>query len=92
MNVPLRIYNHFGRTYLFNLDSYHLKYVNNEGDLMTKKEREKVDARYELEPEHDDFDNKYVVDAYHAGNVRHLCEPSPSSHTHTLFCSSRVSW
>lgn len=77
-----KIYNHFGRTYLFNLDSYHLKYVNNEGDLMTKKEREKVDARYELEPEHDDFDNKYVVDAYHAGNftrfLNHSCAPNCS--------------
>lgn len=49
-----RKYNAFGRTYLFNIDGYH------------------------LQEEEEDWDPKYVVDAYHAGNV---------SFPSFLFCS-----
>lgn len=42
------MYNKFGRTYLFQLDFYHLR-GNDDDD--------------------DEWQTKYVIDAYHAGNV-----------------------
>lgn len=44
-----RKYNKFGRTYLFQLDFYHL--------------------RPESDTDDDEWSTKYVMDAYHAGNV-----------------------
>ncbi|KAI9507899.1 hypothetical protein F5148DRAFT_980721 [Russula earlei] len=58
-------YNKFGRTYLFQLDFYHLRPEESgtggdEGD--------------------DDWQPKYVIDAYHAGNftrfLNHSCDPN----------------
>lgn len=45
-------YNKFGRTYLFQLDFYHLRPMES-GDSN----------------DNDDWQTKYVMDAYHAGNV-----------------------
>ncbi|KAH9978866.1 hypothetical protein BGW80DRAFT_1165552, partial [Lactifluus volemus] len=49
------MYNKFGKTYLFQLDFYHLR-GNDAGD-------------------DDDWQTKYVIDAYHAGN-NHSCDPN----------------
>jgi [histone H3]-lysine9 N-trimethyltransferase SUV39H len=46
------MYNKYGKTYLFQLDFYHLR-GNDAGD-------------------DDDWQTKYVIDAYHAGNVRSM--------------------
>jgi len=49
------MYNKFGRTYLFQLDSYHLRPT--ESTVGT---------------DDDEWQTKYVIDAYHAGNVSSL--------------------
>ncbi|KAF8874416.1 hypothetical protein BD779DRAFT_255631 [Infundibulicybe gibba] len=54
------LYNKSGRTYLFDIDFYHLR-IDNEN-----------------------WENKYVVDAYHAGNftrfLNHSCDPNCKLH------------
>lgn len=45
-------YNKFGRTYLFQLDFYHLRTMESG-----------------VSEDNDDWQTKYVMDAYHAGNV-----------------------
>ncbi|KAI0000464.1 hypothetical protein BJV77DRAFT_939222 [Russula vinacea] len=57
-------YNKFGRTYLFQLDFYHLRLnESNDGDN-----------------DDDEWQTKYVMDAYHAGNftrfLNHSCDPN----------------
>ena len=47
-----RKYNKFGRTYLFQLDFYHLRTIGGG-----------------VSEDNDDWQTKYVMDAYHAGNV-----------------------
>ena len=46
------MYNKFGRTYLFQLDFYHLRPTESTAGI-----------------EDDEWQTKYVIDAYHAGNV-----------------------
>lgn len=57
INLPLRIYNKFGRTYLFELDFYYLR--KSAGDVAQDDDEE--------------WQAKYVMDAYHAGNVGSIC-------------------
>jgi hypothetical protein len=47
-----RKYNKFGRTYLFQIDFYHLRPTESSAN-----------------GDDDEWQTKYVVDAYHAGNV-----------------------
>jgi histone-lysine N-methyltransferase SUV39H len=68
--------NKSGRTYLFDLDSYHLKYVTADGELQNKAERETTDEREKVE----EWCSTYSIDAFHAGNftryVNHSCQPN----------------
>jgi len=56
-------YNKFGRTYLFQLDFYHLRAMESG-----------------VSGDNDDWQTKYVIDAYHAGNftrfLNHSCDPN----------------
>lgn len=75
--INSRKYNKFGRTYLFDLDFYFLR----EG-----KGKEEGKQEEEWEP-------KYVVDAYHAGNVSHDLSAFHSVAHHASDISSLpVSW
>ena len=47
----ISLYNKFGRTYLFQLDFYHLRPTESASS------------------DDDEWQTKYVIDAYHAGNV-----------------------
>lgn len=48
----ISLYNKFGRTYLFQLDFYHLRPTESGSG-----------------GDDDEWQTKYVIDAYHAGNV-----------------------
>lgn len=48
----ISLYNKFGRTYLFQLDFYHLRPTEGSAG-----------------GDDDEWQTKYVIDAYHAGNV-----------------------
>ena len=50
----ISLYNKFGKTYLFQLDFYHLRPT--EGSVVGGDDD-------------DEWQTKYVIDAYHAGNV-----------------------
>ncbi|KAI0283670.1 hypothetical protein BGY98DRAFT_685213 [Russula aff. rugulosa BPL654] len=57
------LYNKFGRTYLFQIDFYHLRPTENTAGN-----------------DDDEWQTKYVIDAYHAGNftrfLNHSCDPN----------------
>lgn len=50
-------YNKFGRTYLFQIDFYHLRPSKNPNESSTG------------DADDDEWQTKYLMDAYHTGNV-----------------------